>query len=129
MVAYALTTSPTPQLAAASQTSTIYEYGGTIPAVSSNGTTPGTAIVWAVIRSQPKNNNPGTLQLAAYNADNLAQTLYVGSFTNWNNANGHPMLTPTIADGKVFVGGAGSVTVFGSLASAHRKPIRRARPA
>jgi hypothetical protein len=31
----------------------------------------------------------------------------------WQNAKGNPYLTPAVANGKVFVGGAASVTAFG----------------
>jgi len=123
LVAYRLGTSP-PTLTASSQTATTFPWGGTIPSVSSNGGRAGTAIVWAVVRSQNTGPSAPPLVLAAYDADDLSRTLFAGAFGAWQNAIGHAMLTPTIADGKVFVGGSASVTVFG-LPAATRS---RARP-
>jgi hypothetical protein len=74
--------------------------------VSANGTS--NAIVWA-----HENSNPGVLH--AYTA-NLATELYnstqaVGSRDQFGA--GNKFITPTVADGKVFVGTTSSVAVFG----------------
>lgn len=92
---------------AASQTTTEFPYPGTSPAVSANGATNG--IVWAV-----ENSNPAVLH--AYDAANLTHELY-----NSNQAPGgrdqfgagNKFITPTIADGMVFVGTTNGVAVFG----------------
>jgi hypothetical protein len=63
-----------------------------------------------------ENSNPAVLH--AYDATNLAHELY-----NSNQAangrdhfgTGNKFITPTIADGKVFVGTTNSVAVFGLL--------------
>lgn len=125
LTAYALTSVPTPQLTPTSSTSTIFECGGTIPAVSSNGQQSGSGIVWAVIRAQYRGAKTRPLTLAAYDADNLSQMIYSGGFDIWQNPSGHAMLTPTIANAKVYVGGWSSVTVFGLQGSARH----RAHPA
>jgi hypothetical protein len=93
----------------ASQSATQFTYPGTAPAVSANGTANG--IVWT-----HENASPGVLH--AYDATNLAHELY-----NSNQAAsgrdqfgaGNKFITPTIADGKVFVGTQNSVAVFGLI--------------
>jgi hypothetical protein len=92
-----------------SQSATQFTYPGTAPAVSANGTSNG--IVWT-----HENSSPGVLH--AYDATNLAHELY-----NSNQAAssrdqfgaGNKFITPTIADGKVFVGTQNTVAVFGLL--------------
>ena len=94
---------------AASQSAAQFTYPGSAPSVSANGT--GNAIVWA-----HENANPAVLH--AYDAGNLAHELY-----NSNQAAngrdhfgaGNKYITPTVADGKVFVGTTSGVAVFGLL--------------
>lgn len=88
-----------------------FGYPGPTPSVSSNGTTNG--IVWAIQTDAYANNGPAVLH--AYDASNLATQLYSSDATN-----GRDQLTgavkfnaPTIANGKVYVGAAYSVAVFG----------------
>ena len=95
--------------APASQSSTQFPFPGTAPAVSANGASNG--IVWT-----HENTNPAVLH--AYDAGNLAHELY-NSTQAANNRDqfgaGNKFITPTIADGKVFVGTQNSVAVFGLL--------------
>ena len=92
-----------------SQTSMSFAYPGTSPAVSANGSSNG--IVWAV-----ENSTPAVLH--AFTATNLATELY-----NSNQAAsgrdhfgaGNKYMTPTIANGKVYVGTPTGVAVFGLL--------------
>jgi hypothetical protein len=92
-----------------SQSATQFAYPGTAPSVSANGTSNG--IVWA-----HENSSPAVLH--AYDAANLAHEIY-----NSNQAaggrdqfgTGNKYITPTVADGKVFVGTTNSVAVFGLL--------------
>jgi len=92
-----------------SQTSMSFGYPGTAPAVSANGSSNG--IVWAV-----ENATPAVLH--AFTAANLATELY-----NSNQAAngrdqfgaGNKYITPTIANGKVYVGTRSGVAVFGLL--------------
>jgi Immunoglobulin I-set domain len=96
-------------LSPASETGITFTYPGTAPAVSANGTSNG--IVWA-----HENTNPAVLH--AYDASNLTNELY-----NSNQAAagrdqcgpGNKFITPTIADGKVFLGTQNSVCVYGLL--------------
>jgi hypothetical protein len=91
-----------------SQSSTTFPYPGSTPSVSANGNS--NAVVWA-----HENSNPAVLH--AYDATNLAQELY-----NSNQAGardqfgpGNKFITPTIANGKVYIGTATGVAVFGIL--------------
>jgi hypothetical protein len=92
-----------------SQSSVQFAYPGTAPSVSANGTS--NAIVWA-----HENSDPAVLH--AYDAANLAHEIY-----NSNQAAGgrdqfgagNKFITPTVADGKVFVGTTSGVAVFGLL--------------
>jgi len=96
-------------LSPSSQTGKTFPYPGTAPAVSANGTSNG--IVWA-------HENQSTVILHAYDATNLTNELY-----NSNQAasgrdqcgSGNKFITPTIADGKVFLGTQNSVCVYGLL--------------
>jgi outer membrane protein assembly factor BamB len=92
-----------------SQSAAAFEYPGTAPAVSANGTA--NAIVWA-----HENADPAVLH--AYDAGNLAHELY-NSSQGPNGRDqfgpGNKFITPTIADGKVFVGAQNGVAVFGLL--------------
>jgi hypothetical protein len=84
-------------------------YPGATPSISANGSSNG--IVWTVI-----NNNPA--ELHAYDASNLAKELY-----NSNQAgnsrdhfgNGNKFMTPTIAQGRVYVGTPTGIAIFGTL--------------
>ncbi len=97
------------QLAPAQTTSTTFGYPGTTPSVSAYNTTGG--IVWAT-----ENTTPAVLH--AYDANNLSTEFY-----NSNQAPngrdqfgaGNKFVTPTIANGKVYVGTQNSVAIFGFL--------------
>ena len=92
-----------------SQSSTSFTYPGTAPSVSANGTANG--IVWA-------HENTGTAVLHAYDATNLAHELYNSNQAAANRDHfgaGNKYITPTVADGKVFVGTTNGVAVFGLL--------------
>ncbi|HVN07520.1 MAG TPA: PQQ-binding-like beta-propeller repeat protein, partial [Patescibacteria group bacterium] len=89
------------------QTTTSFGYPGTSPAISANGSS--NAIVWAA-----ENSSPAVLH--AYNASTLVE-LYNSSQAGSRDhcGNGNKFITPTIADGKVFLGTQSSVCVFGLL--------------
>ena len=86
---------------------------GTIPAVSSNGGNPTTAILWAIRQSPPPSAGPGPLTLDAYAATDLTNQLVfdipAGSWTYFNAS----FLVPTVVNGKVYVSSAGELDVFG----------------
>lgn len=84
-------------------------YPGTIPVVSSNGLSFG--IVWAA-----ESLNAGVLQ--AFDANNLATEFYNSNQASGGRdhyGNGNKYTCPTVADGKVFLGGKTGVGVFGLL--------------
>jgi hypothetical protein len=93
----------------AAESANSFAYPGSTPSVSSNGSQNG--IVWAI------ENQSGAGVLHAYDPTNLATELYDSN----QAANGrdhfsdNKYVTPTIANGKVFVGTQTSVAVFGLL--------------
>jgi regulation of enolase protein 1 (concanavalin A-like superfamily) len=94
---------------ATSQSSNIFGYPGTIPIVSSNGTTNG--IVWASTSATPS-------VLYAYDANNLGTQFYNSSQAangrdSFGTANRYT--SPTVVAGKVFVATHTGVAVFGLL--------------
>jgi hypothetical protein len=92
-----------------SQSATQFIYPGTAPSVSANGSANG--IVWA-------HENANTAVLHAYDAANLAHELYNSNQAAANRDQfgmGNKYITPTVADGKVFVGTTNAVAVFGLL--------------
>jgi hypothetical protein len=94
-----------------SQTANTFTQRGTTPSVSANGTTNG--VVWALeIGAYPT----GPAVLYAYDATNLANKLYASPTSGSGTAGTAVKFTvPTIANGKVYVGGQGSLAVFGLL--------------
>jgi len=92
-----------------SQSPSQFAFPGTAPSVSANGTANG--IIWA-------HENASTAVLHAYDAANLAHEIYNSNQAAANRDHfgaGNKFITPTVADGKVFVGTTNSVAVFGLL--------------
>ena len=95
-----------------SRTARTFGYPGSTPAISASGTS--NAILWAL-----ENSNPAVLH--AYDAGDLTRELY-----NSNQAAsgrdtfgpGNKFITPTIVNGRVFVGTQTGVAVFGTTAPA-----------
>ena len=93
----------------ASRSARTFPYPGTTPGISASGTTNG--IVWAV-----ENSNPAVLH--AYDARDLSRELY-----NSNQAvggrdafgPGNKFITPTIVNGRVYVGTTNGVAAFGRI--------------
>jgi hypothetical protein len=93
---------------ATAQTVNSFGYPGTTPSISANGA--GNGIVWAI-------ENAPTAVLHALNATNLNE-LYNSSQASGGRDQfgaGNKFMTPTIANGKVFVGTPNGVAVFGLL--------------
>jgi hypothetical protein len=95
-----------------SNSSESFSYPGVIPTISAN-TTSG-AIVWALEIGGYAPGNPVILH--AFNATNLASEIYT-SPSSGSGAAGIAVKfsVPTVANGKVYAGGQGSITVFGLL--------------
>ncbi len=90
------------------QSSNAFEYPGTTPSVSANGTANG--IVWAV-----ENSSPAVLH--AYNAATLAELYNSNQAANGRDqfGSGNKFITPMVVNGKVYVGTPSGVAVFGLL--------------
>jgi hypothetical protein len=93
----------------ASQSANTFAYPGSTPSVSSNGSQSG--IVWAI------ENQNGAGVLHAYDPTNIPTELYDSNqaANGRDNFSDNKFVTPTIANGKVFVGTQNSVAVFGLL--------------
>ena len=91
---------------ATAQTSNSFGFPGATPSVSANGTSNG--IVWAV-------ENGGAAVLHAYDASTLNEIYNSNQAPSSRDhfGSGNKFITPTIVDGKVFVGTTNSVAVFG----------------
>ena len=102
--AYHLTTGAKPSLAFAAQATSAPILNSGVPTVSSNGSTPGTGIVWVVKRTSPTT-------LEAYDAVNLGAPIYQSSAAPYIGIS----QTPVVANGRVYVAGSGpgGVYVFG----------------
>jgi hypothetical protein len=110
-----LSTAPT------AQTSTVFRYPGTSPMVSNNGTTNG--IVWtldlhAYVGGTPGGgvNTSGPAVLHAYDAINLHE-LYNSAQAGTRDTAGKALkfTSPTVANGRVYVGTANQLNVYGFL--------------
>jgi hypothetical protein len=106
--------------APAAQTSTTFLYPGTSPMISTNGSS---SIVWtldlhAYVGGTPNGgvNTPGPAVLHAYDGATL-QELYNSTEAGTRDQAGNALkfTSPTIANGHVYVGTAGQLTVYGLL--------------
>jgi hypothetical protein len=91
-----------------SQSVEVFGYAGGVPVVTARGFSNG--IVWVV-----ESSAGGTLH--AYDASDLSNELYNSQMNASRDALGSslPFTVPTIANGRVYVGNANSVVVFGLL--------------
>jgi chitodextrinase len=110
---YTISSSANPPISSVpqSQSSHTFDQRGATPAVSANGTSNG--IVWLLdISAYPG----GPAVLYAYDATNVLTPLY-SSPSSGSGAAGNAVkfTVPTVANGKVYVGGQGVLTVFGLL--------------
>jgi hypothetical protein len=82
--------------------------GGTIPEVTSNGTTSGTYVVWLLKRPP---GGSGGVTLVAYNAETM-QLLTTQPAGTWSVSTRQAILAPAIADGYVMVANSGSLYIY-----------------
>jgi len=87
---------------------------GSQPIVSSNGTNPGTAVAWAL---KTPSDSGGTIYLYAFDALKMT-TLFNGAAGQWTVGSGATyiagaLVSPVVANGRVYVPTDGSVAVFG----------------
>jgi hypothetical protein len=117
------TNGQTPQLVLQSSTGRgaingLPDNGGSVPVISSNGTTAGTAIAWFVQKpSSSSDSDPGTpLTLRAYDATNLNTALFSAQGGTWVHAvNSNANIVPTVANGHVYVASNKQLNIFGLL--------------
>ncbi|HYK53503.1 MAG TPA: hypothetical protein VEV38_08230 [Candidatus Eremiobacteraceae bacterium] len=104
-------TSPSTSLFLAQQTKrTFGGMGGTTPVISSNGSTPGTGIIWAIQRPSNKLLN---ITLYAYDAMKLTHQLIQLPVGQYDHNKGSYFGVPTVVNGRVYVGYGSGIAVFG----------------
>jgi chitodextrinase len=90
----------------------VFTYPAVIPVISANGSSG--AIVWGLEIGGYAPSSPVILH--AFNATNLASEIYTSPSSGSGSAPTAVKFTvPTVANGKVYVAGQGSITVFGLL--------------
>jgi|HubBroStandDraft_6_1064221.scaffolds.fasta_scaffold13436_3 hypothetical protein len=101
-----------------SQSAAIYHLTRSTVSVSANGNSNG--IVWAMDNDAYYNRRAGPAVLHAYDARNLGRELYNSSQRSSRDNPGQAakFTVPTIAGGKVFVGTADQLSVYGLLTGA-----------
>ena len=120
--------SPSPALAPeAMATISSGQDPGFFTSVSSNGTTAGSAIIWAVARPTGSGANPTAINLYAFAAtpssgSTTLTQLFSAPAGSWPNTGGNANIVPVVANGKVFVTSAyldgsgntrGQLNIFG----------------
>ena len=95
---------------------------GFFTAVSSNGTSAGSGVIWAV--GHPVDNSPANVTLYAFNADN-GGTLFQGAAGTWPNTGANANIAPVVANGKVYVASYRSLAIFGLGGSPGALPATR----
>ena len=101
-----------------SQSTATFAFPGLTPAISASGTAD--PILWAVDSSSSGTNGAptGPAVLYAYDATNLANEFWDSSQAAGNRdqaGNAVKFAVPTVANGKVYIGAAGQLNVYGLL--------------
>ncbi|HEX4861602.1 MAG TPA: hypothetical protein VFV07_10225, partial [Rhizomicrobium sp.] len=107
---YSVSTGAQPSLTQVAAGTSTAGWGGSFPVGSSNGTTAGSAMIWLVKRGNM------SLQLEAYNADALGAPLYQDNAGIWSH-DSRGVVSPLVANGRVYVGAYKTVTVWGLTGS------------
>ncbi len=111
-----------PDFTKISSNATSIEFPGATPSISSNGTASGTAVLWAIDSSHYGSRGPGSgpAVVYAYDATNVVNGTELWNSTRAANnrdqaGNAVKFTTPTISNGKVYVGTSTEVDVYGLL--------------
>jgi hypothetical protein len=106
--AWSVATGAKPTLTITQSGTSYAGYGGSLPIVSSNGSRPGTGVVWLINRLQEP------FSIEAYDADTLGNPIFSAQIGTWSNTqSGNAFLTPLEANGRVYAPGYRVVQVFG----------------
>ncbi len=109
-----------PDFAELTSNSVNLDFPGATPSISSNGTTTGSAILWAIDSTQygRPGPGPGPAVLHAFDATKISTELWNSSQASGARdkaGNAVKFAVPTIANGKVYVGTSSEVDVYGLL--------------
>lgn len=85
-------------------------FPGFLTSVSSNGTTPGTTVIWAVGRPTDFDQEP--IYIHAYDAEKGGQ-LFTALAGYWTNSISDSNAVPVVDNGKVYVASVKSLAIFG----------------
>ncbi len=88
---------------------------GFMTAVSTNGTTANSGVIWTVSHADGSDNE--YVWLTAFNANSGAQ-LFTAQAGTWPNTNGNANLAPVVANGNVYVASYEGLAIFGLAAPA-----------
>lgn len=119
LVQYQIVTSPSYKIVKHATAPIPFLRFSATPVVSSNGTTPGSAIVWYLDRPL----TTGTVPLYAFDASNVATELYGASAGSWTINGSGALIQPTVTNGKVYVATDNQIVAFGLLG--HRFAVRK----
>src|SRR5262249_38803124 len=97
-------------------------FPGAQPSISANGTDPNSAIMWALRVDNFGQNGPE--ELMAFKAEDFTQELYSSNTTGLRDQFGSSVkfVYPIVANGKVFAGSNGFLSVFGLFPTATAAP-------
>jgi len=93
-----------------SQSASVFQFPGTTPSISANGTT--NAIAW-IIQTDAYTNRNGQAILHAYDATDLTRELYNSTTRRQPPGAAVKFAVPTVANGKIYVGAVRRLAVYG----------------
>jgi hypothetical protein len=94
---------------------------GFFTSVSSNGTQPGTAIIWAVGHGSGKSNTVTLHAFSATPSNGTLPALWSGTAGYWHWSSANPNIVPTVANGHVYVASQGELEIFGLIGHTQAK--------